>query len=681
MIFTPDQISQAKIQQDNAAHDEHDKVRLIAGPGTGKSHTIQERVAWLLKNGTNPEAIFVVSFTRASALDLRIRIRDYCQENGCPNPEYVRVSTLHSLALQILRKANRLNYYPGTPVILDDWEVKRAYDVEFSCFSDNKDNGKKYTPSRCEEIRKDYEALCETGQYSPPNFIPPDPPITTEERHDFVRFHNSRNQVYSCVLPGDLVKDCVFQIESGTFDIVSLLGITHLIVDEYQDLNPVDIRLIDLLIRHDISTFIAGDDDQSIYSFRYAFPRGIQSFTNSDRFPDASSHEITHCFRCTPNILDSAQTLIHEFSEPSRLPKQTQSLFSDSIPPIPGHVFRWHFQRDLDEANAIGLSCQSLINRGLSPEKILILVSNTNIQLRSITHTLENLGLPYDSPREVQFIETELGRFIYGMIRIVCDNNDYFAHRLLLGLFPRIGPITCNNIANIIFANNLNYKDIFYTQSPSDVFNKQQLGCINKIKQICSILATWDKEDTLTSRNSEINMVISNLWGSDETVNWQDYIGKLPQDLTLLELREYMGMKFLEQKNILLRLIYDRLQLQKPINGFIPPKIRIMTMHGAKGLSGEIVFVPGLEESILPGIKKSRYPGLVFEAARMLYVAITRARISCVFSYVDQRYINGTMEDQIPSRFLPHLNGRFQERETGFTDQEINRIIESITYT
>ncbi len=674
MPITAEQIAQAKAEQDIAAHDENQIIRLIAGPGTGKSHTIKERIFWLLSQGIRADDIYAVSFTRASTIDLREGIRKYCRGLGC-DANNVKVSTLHSLALQILRRAHRL-YYPGTPTIIDDWEVKEIYDKEFSNQTYFIGNPRRYPPTRCEEIRVDYEAFCGTGQYSPPNFIPPDPIVSNDERQDFISFHHSRNQIYSCVLPGELVKECVSQMESGSLDVVSLLGITHLIVDEYQDLNPVDLLFVDLIIRQGVKTFVAGDDDQSIYSFRLASPSGIQFFTRKERFPDASSHEITSCFRCTPNILSTAQSLISAFSEAGRLPKKTHSLYLSSDPIVNGNVFRWHFQSGDDEANAIGLSCRDLIKSGVSPNKITILLSNTIRQLGVLTTTFNNLGLDFELPREKEFVDSELGRYIYGLLRIACDHDDYFAHRLILGLYPGIGITTCNNIANKVLSNSLNYRDLFYLDIPENIFTSQQLSSINKIRRICASILGWAKEDSITSRSAEISNIVSIIFPNVE--DWNLFRNIFPAETTLEEIRDYMGSRSSEQKNLYLGVIFDRLGLQKPANGFFKPKVKIMTMHGVKGLSSEIVFIPGLEESILPGSKRSKYPGLVYEAARMLYVSITRTKIACILSYSDHRFIFGHNEDQTPSRYISHLHGRFQERETCLQTSEIAEILKSL---
>src|SRR3990172_3544162 len=114
--ITSEQLVAAEAVQHDAAHAIDKQVRLVAGPGTGKSSTIEERVRWLLATGVLADTIFVVSFTRASSLDLRKRIQKYCQEHGHLAGEHVSVTTLHSLALRTLRRAGFLGAYPADPL-------------------------------------------------------------------------------------------------------------------------------------------------------------------------------------------------------------------------------------------------------------------------------------------------------------------------------------------------------------------------------------------------------------------------------------------------------------------------------------------------------------------------------------------------------------------------------------
>ncbi|HEY4268217.1 MAG TPA: ATP-dependent helicase, partial [Galbitalea sp.] len=333
MPLTLADIAAAKALQLEAAHDIGQAVRLVAGPGTGKSASVEERFRWLLDDqAADPRSVFGVSFTRASANDLRIRVGKYLEDNGVAvGPGDLRVSTLHSLALQLLVRASLLGTYPVRPRVLDDWEVENVFDAEFRSTTGR-------SKGRCEDIRKEHEAIWNTGVPVPPGYIAPDPPITAEERAAFLAFHGLTTQSYAAVLPGEIVRLCVERIESGLLVLRDVADMAFLIVDEYQDLNPLDIKFVDQLHDDGVAIFAAGDDDQSIYSFRFASPGGIQDFLN--RHPLAGDHILEGCFRCASDIVDAADDLIQHFSPATRIPKTLESLWGTAIPPESGEVFR-----------------------------------------------------------------------------------------------------------------------------------------------------------------------------------------------------------------------------------------------------------------------------------------------------------------------------------------------------
>ena len=179
--------------------------------------------------------------------------------------------------------------------------------------------------TRPEQIRRDHEAFWSTGQFDPPNVIPPDPPITAHEREQFDRFHRPRSHLYSCVLPGEVVARCVERMDAGTLDPGSCSASTHLIIDEFQDLNPMDLRFVNGMARGGATLFVAGDDDQSLYAFRYATPEGIaalQRRASTARRPHAAPLFPLHAKRP-----DAAQTLMRSYAAPGRIEKNLISLW------------------------------------------------------------------------------------------------------------------------------------------------------------------------------------------------------------------------------------------------------------------------------------------------------------------------------------------------------------------
>jgi superfamily I DNA/RNA helicase len=157
MPITAAQIAQAEQRQWQAARDGAAQVRLVAGPGTGKSATIERRVAHVLNNGANAQHIYVISFTRATCADLAERLSRFCAAQPCAAvAANIRVSTMHSLALRILRRAAVLaTLYPADPMVLDDWEKSNVYDEELA----------KYLgcpPGRAAQIRVAHDAQWQT---------------------------------------------------------------------------------------------------------------------------------------------------------------------------------------------------------------------------------------------------------------------------------------------------------------------------------------------------------------------------------------------------------------------------------------------------------------------------------------------------------------------------------------
>lgn len=666
MPITPAQLAAAQAVQLAAAHDPSPRVRLVAGPGTGKSSSIEERICWLLSQNVPAHSIHVVSFTRASALDLRNRIHVYSMQPGYEAASDVRVTTLHSLALRVLRAAGQLNAYPVDPFVLDNWEVENIFDEEF---------GHVYNHGvrRREDIRRNHEAFWSTGEWNPANYLPPDPPISEAERDQFAAFHTPRSQTYACVLPGEIIRLCVQNMEAGIVNAVELLGLQHVIVDEFQDLNPLDLQFVDHLIRQGATVFVAGDDDQSVYSFRFASPAGIQNFPTN--YPGAGLHYLAACFRCPPNILAASTALIGAFAAPNRIAKAHHSLYAASDPPVHGTVHRWRFAHPTHEATAIAQSCKRLIDAGMNPRDILILLNNQRVLGRPIVEAMEEADVDCEHPREEGFLHSEAGRLAFAILRVVCEPDDYISHRAILGLRNRIGTGRCDQVFQAVLASNLNYRAIFYDPIPSGAITGQALTAVNHARATCAALTGWEAEDTLQQRRAAIAGLLNSALG--DGAGWEAFSDTVPQGITLEQLRDFMWADTDEQQGAVLEGVYTRLGMEIPEQGVLQPRVRIMTMHGAKGLASRVVFIPGLEDEILPGPRRHQYPGLVLEAARLLYVSITRARACCVMSYSTRRMVNGQMNNHTASRFAAHLGGAFAYRNQGaLVPAEVTQIMD-----
>jgi DNA helicase II / ATP-dependent DNA helicase PcrA len=666
MPITPAQIAAAEAVQHAAAQDTSTTVRLVAGPGTGKSSAIEERVCWLIRENVEPETIYAVSFTRASSLELRHSIHSNATEPAYASIDQVSVSTLHSLALRILRAANKLQAYPVDPIILDDWELENIFDEEF-------DHIHEVGRIRRRHIRRQHEAFWSTNLWAPPNYLPPDPPITTEERANFAAFHGPRTQTYACVLPGEIIRLCVQLMEAGVLDPVELLDIRHLIIDEFQDLNPLDLQFVDHIVQKGATVFVAGDDDQSLYSFRFASPNGIQTFHST--YPGSGLHTLTDCFRCTPTVLAAGVALINAHPGLNRIAKNHTSLYTAAAPPVQGTMLRWRFGTARAEARVIAASCRDLIAAGMNPREIFILLNNQRVLSRPLLEELETAGVSAEHPREEGFIDSTPGRLALAILRIVCNTTDYVSHRALLGLRRGVAVGRCSLVFDAVIGNNLNFRSIFYDALPDGVFSGHALTTINHARTTCAAITGWDPEDTLEQRSEEIAQLLQAHYNAAAADAWREFIQDLPAEMTLEEVRDYLWAESDDAQGVVLEEAMQRLGLEVPEQGVLPPRVRIMTMHGAKGLSARVVFIPGLEEEIFPGPWRQPYPGLIQEAARLLYVSITRARAACIMSYATRRPVNGVNTGHTHSRFVLNVGGAFGPGPAGLSAAQVGQIM------
>lgn len=669
MPFDPKSVEQAIARQEDAAHDPADQVRLVAGPGSGKSFAIEGRVAHLLGSGVPATRILAVSFTRNSSMDLGDRIRRKCADLGLDGADQVRVSTLHSVALRVLRLANLLTMYPVDPRVLDEWETREWIDAEFARYAD-------ITPGRAKDVREFHEAWWSTGQQNPTNYVPADPPVTAQEQQQFTTFHNTQTGFYGCLIVGEIVRACMQHAKANAIDPRSLLGVDHLIVDEYQDLNPMDLDFIDHLAGQGVKVFAAGDDDQSVYSFRHASPRGIQTFM--DRFPTAGDHKLAACFRCTPAVLGAAVSVLSQFASPSRIAKDLSSLYGAVDPVVPGHAHWWKFGTPQAEAAAIANSCLRLRDSGLAFGDMMVLLGNRRLMAATIQDALDEHGVPFSPVQVAPFRDTVAGRTAFTILRVLANPQDLVAHRTLLALQPMMGPGRCLDVTMRCRDANLNALDLFQGHIPEGVLTKMQREKVDAVRASAGALEGWAVDDTLALRGAALADLVEQVSGDGCRQEWEAFVGDVPPDATLGEVCSLLYASNLEESTTVLVEVRERLGLPpEPMTD--PDRVQVMTMHGAKGLSSKVVFIPGLEETVFPNQRRAAKPGLVDEGARLLYVSITRARAAVFLTGSHGRYQNGVYVQNPVSRYLPYsrLAMEYRQDATGVDAQLAEAIAET----
>jgi ATP-dependent DNA helicase UvrD/PcrA len=433
---------------------------------------------------------------------------------------------------------------------------------------------------------------------------------------------------------------------------------------------------VDALAQRGVTVFVAGDDDQSLYSFRYAAPSGIRRFPET--YPGAGDHSLRHCFRCTPAVLNAAEALIASNAEPERIPKAHVSMYDNADPRVGGGVGCWRFTNDEAEARAVAQSIHHLCAEGMPARQIMILLANANTLCRALLPALDDAGIAYEVPRTTPFKDTDVGRALMTALRLGVRDDDFVALRTLLALRRGVGVGTAAAIGDVVIASNLSYRDLF-GDFDEDLVSGRQLAAIGAVRETVEQTREWGPDDELREHADQIEALLPDILNREPEAFWRDEFTELPDETTLAEALQYLAAEKDEQRARVLAAIHKRLGNDVAVEELLPDAVRVMTMHGAKGLSAQMVFIPGLEQEILPGPKRLPYTGLVLEAARMLYVSITRARLGCNISYAEWRTTRAMPERRTPSSFTTHLGTTFTRREGGFSREVAHEAVAAAT--
>jgi superfamily I DNA/RNA helicase len=520
---------------------------------------------------------------------------------------------------------------------MDEWEQEHVFDAEFAAAAH-------ISRQRAGEIRAAYEAAWNTLNEGPLQ------PVTPEEQQSFAAFHSATKQTYAALIPGEMVRECVDQIQAGLIDPAALSGATHLLVDEFQDLNECDQTFIEKFAARRVTLFLAGDDDQSIYSFRHAAPHGIVNIPQ--RYPGASTHILPDCFRCPPSIIGAGLGFVAR--NQVRVPKQITSVYAGRVPPLMGRLEAWRFADGLAEAAALAESCRELIRSGVSPAQILILVASRDTQSPLIEEALARVDVPFSSPRGRGLKMSMPGRAVLALVRIIASDEDYVAYRDLLGCRYHVGPAAALRIKTACTLNNLNFRDLFAQQIPAGIFNAVDTATLTGITGVRAVARGWALQDTVGNRDAGFQELLAMALGpgtrpaGEAIALWRDEIASiLGSDATLDEALSFVGADNEAEQQVVLDALQNRLSVTAPARA--RPRVRIMTYHSAKGLGAAVVFAPGLEVGLMPSRQALQSPGLFEERRRLLYVGITRARVACFISLAITRI--GAQAQRLGSRW------------------------------
>ncbi|HXW60536.1 MAG TPA: 3'-5' exonuclease, partial [Myxococcota bacterium] len=443
----------------------------------------------------------------------------------------------------------------------------------------------------------------------------------------------------------------------------------HVVVDEYQDINAIQSRIVHILAQSAQSMAIVGDDDQSIYGWRGASAHYMQHFLSS--FKDAKLFRLEDNYRSTKPILDGANALIAHNKE--RLGKNLRSILGEG----PLLRIKQHY-RDGQEAQAVIEQCLRLFEQYGSQFAIAVLM-RTNAQSRPLEEALHRARMPYRMVGGMRFYDRkEIKDILAGLRVVLYQNSDVDMLRLLNAMPLGIGKKTQDALS--IYAGNLGLS--FFETMDDDEHQASALGNARSKKKLSAVVDLLremreelvqvlpDGEVRILRADEAIIYVIDKFGiakrleqkSDDESESRLENIEQLVQAaVSFVEQAEALGepadaQSFLE--NVALISKDESVIEEGPSN---MGTVTLMTLHAAKGLEFDGVFLVGLEEGVLPhsrslhGSDEERQRSALEEERRLLYVGMTRAKKRLFLSHCQERFLHGKTAPSIPSRFLREI--------------------------
>lgn len=627
----------SEVQREGILHN-GSPLLLLSGAGSGKTLVITRKIAYLINElETPPENIIAVTFTNKAAYEMKERVSALVPDI---KPSRLFIRTFHSACLRILKENAHFLGYKSNFLILDEGDklsvIKRIMKEEkvpksitpkminkfISAVKNNMDDGitfdrdifenvyKKYTEHELNENVMDFDGLI----------------LNTiklfEEEKKVLNFYRNRFK--------------------------------YVLVDEFQDTNPQQYKLIKLLTQNaDNDLTVVGDDDQSIYAFRGADVLNILDFEKD--YPNTKIVRLEENYRCPKDVVEAALSIIKNNTN-----RHEKNVFSNK--PNEFKIENWICYSDLEEARSVVNEIESLFDNGFEAKDIVILF-RTNSQSRAYEKELKLHSINYKIVGGVGFFERIEIKDSISFLRLMMGFGDNFSVRRTVNVPPRgIGEKSFNSIETFANTRKISlYEAIDYADEIS--LSKKVASSIKAYKSIIEEYGIKIKEDISNEDGIHIEEIFFNFLkdidyfsifkseGNERIITAEENIKEL--------FRGFYDYKNTEPNASLITFLEEN-TLYRDINTENENEdyITLMTVHNAKGLEFDAVFITGLEQGVFPHYFSLEEEGGIDEERRLLYVAITRAKRKLYLTYSKKRRISSGIMEQIPSSFLMEIPKR-----------------------
>ncbi|MBN2100897.1 UvrD-helicase domain-containing protein [Candidatus Dojkabacteria bacterium] len=651
----------------------HDKGPLLifAGAGSGKTRVITYRIARLISDRkAEPEEILAVTFTRKAAGEMKERVRDLLSASDDKKKFASRlpyIGTFHSFGAYVLRMDGEKLGVPRGFSIYDPDDVTHLIK---GILDDLNIDKKQFNPSRIQNlISSAKNELVGPEEY--PKFAQgPFEEVVAEVYPKYEEGLRSQGAV-----DFDDLQILPLMIFTEYKDVLDKYQkrYRYLLIDEYQDTNMVQYKLVNLLAGKNRNLCVVGDEDQGIYSWRGATIKNILSFERD--YPDAKVIKLEKNYRSTKNILDAAHSVISRNNE-----RVEKKLWTDTD--AGPKVTMFEAENEREEARFVREKINELKTEETALSEMCVLY-RTNAQSRIFEEELLRNAIPYKLVGGVRFYERREIKDMLAYLRFFANPQDELSFQRVINVPPRkVGQKSIEEIAGaaesigdggigsglmflIIWGTTeklKNWREYLPGIEVSDdlLIEIEKSEKVKVLKEKYSGLISLFGKLYETSLREDVRFLIDEILEVTKYESWID--DGTPQAQARKE--NLFEMKVVAEKYVelgprdsLIEFLSDVSLVEQDLDDERKEEdaVTLMTLHSAKGLEYDAIFMVGMEEGLFPHSLSFTSPSELEEERRLCYVGITRARKYLFLSFADCRKTYGGLTDRIPSRFISEI--------------------------
>ena len=620
-------------------------VMVIAGAGSGKTRVLTNRIAYLIAEKNVLESnILAITFTNKAAKEMKERIYSLVGETS----KYIWINTFHSMCVRILRQHIDLLGYNKNFTILDTSEQKTIIKNIVKELNLSEDS---YQPNNILKIisnsKNSMISVNEMKAQARFGFMK-----NVAEIYEYYQKYLKKNSVLDF---DDLMLKTIVLFEKHP-EVLAIYQnkFEYIHVDEYQDTNVIQYKLIKMLSEVHKNICVVGDDDQSIYSWRGACSDNIINFEKD--YEDVEVIFLDQNYRSNSTILDAANAVIKNNTD-----RKDKALWSENKGGDKITVYA--ATNDKDETDDIAKKILDLKAQGVDYKDIAILY-RANYLSRSMENSCMAFGIPYKLIGSLKFLQRQEIRDLLAYMNVIVNKNDEFSLRRIINV-PKRG-IGASSMAKID-----NYAEQYGLSLFEALKNIDMIGVSKKIITNIHLLTQLIEKYSQTEQYSIEDLIVGIYKDSGyESMLKESADAYAESRIENISELVSSAKQFSSMNDNLIDFISEMSLTSDADDENEDDSVVLSTVHAAKGLEYRVVFIMGLEENLFPSIRDAESSederNKMEEERRLAYVAITRAKEKLFMSYANRRMQFGSIKNNKRSRFLDEVPNKLMHFESGF---------------